>query len=123
MPAGALSCALTAGPPSPENPAREFPATSARLAPLSRYTQLPAVKYRLPFESTMVRLGLPMVVLSAAAGVGGGAPPATVDIVYCCPCATGKPASNRSSAPPHSLETTGIFMYTLSLADETEDET
>jgi hypothetical protein len=36
----------------------------------------------------MTRFGCPIEVLAAAAGVGGGAPPATVEIEYCCPSAT-----------------------------------
>jgi hypothetical protein len=83
-PCGEFNCALTAGPPSPEKPAREFPATSVRVPPPSILkTEFPLLKYTPP-EATASFLGCPIEVFKAATGVGGGAPPATVDIVYCC---------------------------------------
>src|SRR5690348_37717 len=42
-------------------------------------------KYTLPEESVATRGGSPMEVPLAAAGVGGAAPPATVEIRYCWP--------------------------------------
>jgi hypothetical protein len=46
-------------------------------------TEFPLLKYTPP-EATASFLGCPIEVFKAATGVGGGAPPATVDIVYCC---------------------------------------
>jgi hypothetical protein len=66
-------------------------------------TEFPLLKYTLP-EATASFLGCPIDVLKAAAGVGGGAPPATVDIVYCCAYAAGLTASHRVQ---HNL-TTGL---------------
>src|SRR5271157_175553 len=107
MPTGVFNCAFTAGPPSPENPGRELPATSVRVTPLSLNTEWPLLKYTLPAPSTATRRGWPMEVPVAATGVGGGAPPATVVIEYCCPSATEAPASHRKIAD--------LCMYTLSL--------
>ena len=47
-----------------------------------------------------------MEVLAAVAGVAGGAPPATVEIEYCCAKASAAPASSRRNfACACSLET------------------
>jgi hypothetical protein len=48
-----------------------------------------------------------MEVLKAGTGVVGGAPPATVDIVYCCAHATGLLASSRVQ---HNF-TPGLSMF------------
>src|SRR5579885_2299281 len=96
MPWGVFSCARVARPPSPENPALEFPATTVN-APLglTLKTAWDALKYRLPAESVATRLGCPMAAAVAATGVAGGAPPATVEIVYCCARASDAPATSR----------------------------
>ncbi len=76
-----LSWAAAAGPPSPEKPGRELPATSVSV-PLEEIlkTALPLLKYTLPLASVVTRFTVPIAVLAAAAGVVGGAPPATVEI-------------------------------------------
>jgi len=43
-------------------------------------TALPLLKYTLPLASVVTRFTVPIAVLAAAAGVVGGAPPATVEI-------------------------------------------
>src|SRR6478672_1439540 len=65
-PLGAFSFALTAGPPSPEKPARELPATKVMEPEASILkTELPLLKYRLPPENTSFR-GWPIDVFRAA---------------------------------------------------------
>src|ERR1035437_10179200 len=96
MPCGEFNCALTAGPPSPEKPAREVPAISVTgPLPLILKTQFEELKERLPEASRATRAGCPMEILAAAAGVAGGAPPATVDMEYCCASAMEAPASSE----------------------------
>src|ERR1039458_10357884 len=88
-PCGAFNCARVAGPPSPEKPGRELPAISVRFPPPSILNpQFKLLKWTFPDASTITRSGCPIEVLAAAAGVGGGAPPATVATEYCCPSAT-----------------------------------
>jgi hypothetical protein len=77
-------------------------------------TELPLLKYTLPAVSTVTRLGWPMEVLEAGAGVVVGAPPATVEIEYGCAKAA-QQATAHTAPPPHSLAT-GFGMYT-SLSD------
>src|SRR5690348_8189338 len=57
-----------------------------------------------------MRCGGPMGMLVAAAGVAGAAPPATVEIVYCCAKTTAWPASNRLAAntPRERARTLGL---------------
>src|ERR1700685_4636117 len=84
-PWGEFSCALGAGPLSPENPGRPLPAM--RIAfPLEsrRKTEFSAVKYTFPEGSRATLPGCPSAALVSAAGVGAGEPPATVEITYCC---------------------------------------
>ena len=52
-----------------------------------------------PAESAAKPETSPIDALMAAIGVGGGAPPATVEIVYCCP----KAALDRSKPRPTGL--------------------
>ena len=49
----------------------------------------------LPDPSTATFCGEPMDVLAAAVGVGGGPPPAKVEMVYCCAAAKGATAISR----------------------------
>src|SRR6185369_9335000 len=83
-PCGEFSWAFTAAPPSPEKQGRELPAINVRTPAESiRNTEFPALKYTL-LPDTITLCGNPIGVLVAGAGVAGGAPPATVEIVYCC---------------------------------------
>jgi len=75
-------------------------------------TEFPLLKYTPP-AATASFLGCPMEILKAAAGVGGGAPPATVDIVYCCENAAGLAASSRVQ---HNL-TTGLSIFNSVLTE------
>jgi hypothetical protein len=81
--------ALLAGPPSPEYPGLLFPATRVSTPVVSNLkTQFEATKYRFPGASVAT---LRVRVSDAAVpgiGVGGGAPPATVEIMYCWAQAT-----------------------------------
>jgi hypothetical protein len=96
MPVGLLSCALTAGPPSPEYPALEVPATSVSIALFSSLkTQLEALKYTFPALSVAIPEIPPSGTVVAATGLGKGAPPATVEITYCC--AATNPAHNTNA--------------------------
>ncbi len=48
-------------------------------------TQFRLVKNTFPYGSAATLWGKPIDDFKALAGVGGGAPPAYVEIMYCCP--------------------------------------
>ena len=74
IPCGALNCALTAGPPSPEKPGRELPATSDSVAAGHLEDRVAAAeKYMLPAESTATRRGWPIEVAVSRGGRGAAA--------------------------------------------------
>ena len=62
-----------------------MPATRVMTPAVSRRkTQCRLVKYTPPSVPTTKRAVVPIDLVIASAGVGGGAPPATVEITYCC---------------------------------------
>jgi hypothetical protein len=104
LPGDSKISALVAGPPSPESPGREFPATRVSVPLVSSLnTQYSDVKYTLPAASVATPWGSPIDVFNAAAGVGGGVPPAMVEITYCCATAIeaiSRKPNRRTPEPP-----------------------
>ena len=83
-----LNSALVAGPPSGEEPHLEFPAMRVMIpSPSILKAELETVKYTFPLSAAIPRLGTTDAIRPAM-GVGSGAPPAKVEIVYCCAART-----------------------------------
>src|SRR5512142_702147 len=82
---GELNCALMANPPSPEYPALLLPAMRV-MTPFGSSLKMhsDAAKKMLPEESAATAEGHVKEAFVPTAGVGGGAPPATVETTYCC---------------------------------------
>ena len=80
---GVFSCALVAGPPSPEYPGLDVPASRVMMLERSNWKiEWRLVNKMFPFESTAMPEGGETEASAPRTGVGRGAPPTTVEITY-----------------------------------------